>query len=284
MQTVRQVMRRVPQVRRTVQTIRQWTRIATAGRRPLPDFLIIGAQKSGTTSLYHYLTQFSDIRSASQKELFYFDFHYGRGEQWYRSQFPVMDADRTWITGEATPSYLSHPAVPERVAALVPEAHLVALLRHPVERAYSHFHHSRARGTESLDDFERALDLEAERVAEAWALVERHGPRRRDVDVNAYVGRSTYSPQLRRWLELFPASSLLLLTAEELFADPAQAVARVREHLGLAPSAERIAFDKRGARAYQPMPDRVRRRLAAVFADDVAEVEQLLGRPTGWSL
>jgi hypothetical protein len=284
MQGIGRTMRQVPVVRGTVRAAKQWTRVVTAGWRPLPDFLVIGAQKAGTTSLYHYLTQFTDVRRASQKELHFFDVHHARGERWYRSQFPVTSAERTWITGEATPSYLSHPAAPERVVALVPQVRLVALLRNPVERAYSHFHHSRARGTEPLEDFERALELEAERTDGASAPLDGNGQRRRDVEVHSYVRRSTYAPQLRRWIDVFPASSLLLVTAEELFADPAQVVQRVRLHLGLAPSAETIEFDRRNARSYQQMPDRLRQRLAGAFAHDVAEVEQLLGRPTGWSL
>lgn len=283
--TARQRMKRIPLLEPTVRAIKQRARLISVDRRPLPDYLLIGAQKAGTTSLYRYLTQFSDIRAAAEKEILYFDVHYGRGEPWYRSQFPVRGANDTWITGEASPSYLSNPAVPLRSAALVPEARLVALLRHPVERAYSHFQHSRARGTEPLDDFERALDLESERIAgAAAALRERAGQRRRDTEIFSYARRSTYAPQLRRWLDVFPSDALLLLTAEELFGDAGQVVARVRAHLGLQPSAEKITFERHNARTYPEMPDRLRRRLADTFAQDVAEVEQLLGRSTGWVL
>jgi hypothetical protein len=271
-------------LRRTARSAERWTRVATAGQRSLPDFLVIGAQKAGTTSLYHYLTQFGDVRSASTKEVHYFDHHYELGERWYRSRFPVLRVGRAWITGEATPSYLLHPAVPGRVAALVPDVRLVALLRHPVERAYSHFQHSRARGTEPVQDFERALDMEPERTDDAWTRLERAGSRQRDVETFSYVRRSRYMPQLRRWLDVFPASSLLLVTAEELSSAPGEVLDRVRRHLGLPPTSERIALDRRNARSYEQMPDRLRRRLAHLFAPDVAEVERLLGRPTGWEL
>lgn len=271
-------------LRRAARGFRQWPRTATAGARTLPDFLVIGAQKAGTTSLYHYLTQYPDVRSASAKEVHFFDHRHDHGERWYRAHFPLAGADRSWVTGEATPFYLLHPSVPERVAALLPEARLVALLRHPVARAYSHFQHSRATGAEPCADFATALDLEAERTDPAWRRLEHGAGRERAVETFSYMRRSTYAPQLHRWLTSFSSESLLVLTAEELFADPATVLARVRGHCGLEPSAMPIDWEKRNARSYDRMPDGLRRRLSAVFAPDVAAVEQLLARPTGWQL
>ena len=99
---------------------------ATAAVRPLPDFLIIGAQKAGTTALYAYLRRHPQITGPSWKEVSFFDRHYARGEAWYRGNFPNALRARG-LVGEASPSYLFHPLAPERVAALVPEAKLIAL-------------------------------------------------------------------------------------------------------------------------------------------------------------
>lgn len=275
------------------QTAQRWARTATSGRRVLPDFLVIGAAKAGTTSLYYYLTQSPDVRRADRKEVHFFDHHYGRGESWYRTWFPLDEVGRDWVTGEASPYYLLHPAVPARVARLLPDVRLVALLRHPVARAYSQFQHSRSLGVEPEESFERALDLEAERTDRAWGELERSDAPEtpaerastRPLRVFSYVRRGKYAPQLRRWLDVFPPDTLLVLTAEELFAEPATVLGEVRRHLGLPPSSSvMMTFERRNARTYPEMPAHVRRRLGALFAEDVAEVEQLLGRPTGWRL
>src|SRR5215470_750369 len=136
-----------------VRSARFAARRATASARALPDFLIIGAQKAGTTSLYAYLTAHRDVRPAGRKEVHYFDLGFTAGaelgEGWYRSMFPLrarlaLDGRRTGRpvrTGEASPYYLFHPAAPQRAAALVPEARLLVLVRDPVERAWSHYRH-----------------------------------------------------------------------------------------------------------------------------------------------
>ncbi len=110
----------------------------TSGSRRLPDFIILGAQRAGTSSLYYYLSQHPQILPAVRKELHFFDDHYRRGLGWYRSQFPTRGARGT-ITGEATPYYLSHPHAPARIQRLLPQARLIVLLRNPVERAISHY-------------------------------------------------------------------------------------------------------------------------------------------------
>ncbi len=269
-------------MRQSVRAVRRWTRTATAGRRALPDFLIIGAQKAGTSSLYHYLAQCDDIRRAATKEVHYFDHQHREGPRWYRGHFPVEGAERSWRTGEATPYYLLHPAAPERVAGLVPDVRLVVLLREPVARAYSHFQHSRALGFEPLSDFETAIESEAARTDEAWARLERGAEREPAVEQFTYQRRSRYAPQLRRWLAVFPRESLLILTAEELYRSPAETVDAVRRHVGLPSSSQPITWDARNARGYAPLSADLRRRLRDGFATDVDEVEALLQRPTGW--
>src|SRR6187397_1377370 len=125
-----------------------WGR-ATSSLRALPDFLILGAQKAGTTALYSYLRRHPAIVGPSWKEVSFFDRHYARGEAWYRGNFPTRlrhalaerRAHARAIAGEASPSYVFHPSAPERVAALVPDARLIALVRNPIDRALSHYHH-----------------------------------------------------------------------------------------------------------------------------------------------
>src|ERR1044071_7027899 len=122
---------------------------ATAAARPLPDFLVIGAQKAGTTALYSYLRDHPAIAGPPWKEVSFFDRHFWRGDAGYRGNFPNRLSLRRMrarpgaepIGGEASPSYMFHPLAPQRVAELVPDARLIALVRNPVDRALSHYHH-----------------------------------------------------------------------------------------------------------------------------------------------
>jgi hypothetical protein len=124
---------------------------------PLPDFIILGTQRGGTTSLYDDLTRHPQIIPAAGKELHYFDNKYSKGVTWYRGHFSRRVRFKPWlITGEATPYYLFHPAVPDRVLETCPRAKFLVLLRDPVSRAYSHYHMMRKRDREPLS-FEEAL-------------------------------------------------------------------------------------------------------------------------------
>lgn len=143
--------------------IRQRLPNAVFGRAP--DFLIIGAQKGGTTSLYTYLCQHPRVVGASRIEVHFFDLAYDKGWWWYRSHFPVHVFRRgeRIVTGEASPYYIFHPLVPERVRKDLPNVKLVAILRNPVDRAYSHYQHVRRNGREPLS-FEEAIEREPPRT------------------------------------------------------------------------------------------------------------------------
>ena len=136
--------------------LRRRARLATASARRLPDFLVIGAQRAGSTSLFAQLCEHPGVAAPSHKEIHYFDLQSFRGLRWYRSHFPPAGRSRGRITGEASPYYLFHPAVPARVAEALPDVRLVALLRDPVARAYSQYQLSVRDGHETLG-FEEAL-------------------------------------------------------------------------------------------------------------------------------
>lgn len=150
--------------------------VRTSDRRPLPDFLIIGTKRGGTTSLWNYLIQHPLVPRLfpawNTKSAHYFEEHWGRGEAWYRSHFPT-ERHREALqrrhggpvrVGEAAPLYMFHPLAAQRVAALMPTVKLIVLLRDPVERAYSHWKERRTHGIEPLD-FAAALAAEPERTA-----------------------------------------------------------------------------------------------------------------------
>jgi hypothetical protein len=254
---------------------------ATAAVRPLPSFLVLGAQKAGTTALYAYLRQHPDIAGPSWKEVSFFDRHYARGEAWYRGNFPNVLRARG-LVGEASPSYLFHPLAPQRAWELVPDAKLVALVRNPVDRAFSHYQHEVALGREPLS-FEDALAAEVERL--------RGEEERLAADPRyfsypwwnyTYKARGLYADQLERWLELFPRDRLLVLPSEELLGDTEGTYARVLEFLGAAP--HRLgSYPRVFEREYAPMRPETRTRLAEEFAEPNRRLYELLGRKLDWA-
>jgi hypothetical protein len=281
---------RIPEPARVVLRNAVWTYgRATAFARPLPDFLIIGAQKSGTTALYAYLRWHPAITGPPWKEVSFFDRHYGRGERWYRGHFPSRP--RTWISGrrngartivgEASPSYLFHPLGPERVREVVPNVRLVALLRNPVDRAYSHYQHEVALGREPLP-FEEALDREEERTrGEEDRMIREPGYFSHAWWNHTYLARGRYAEQLERWFAVFPRERLLVLPSEELSNRPRETYGRVLDFLGAEPH-ELDAFPRVFEREYAPMSREARDRLRGYFAEPNRRLAELLGRDLPW--
>lgn len=209
-------------------------------RRPLaplcmsPAFLMLGAQKAGTTSLFYYLTQHPDIlMPVVQKELHYFDLNYHFGPKWYQSHFPLQRNGK--ITGEKSPYYIYHPLVPRRSHAFNPNLKFIVLLRDPVKRAYSHFHHEIENGRENRS-FRQAVDSEVERVE-----IDHLKLARSEITYSAshqrysYYARGKYLEQLDLWMEFFPRDQLYLETAERFFKEPQTICFEIFDFLGLEP-------------------------------------------------
>ena len=148
-------------------------RMLTARLRGLPDFIIIGAMKTGSTSLYGFVVQHPAIAPAAKKTLQYFFRNYEFGELWYRSNFPTnlqrysfyKKTNQKLISGEASPTYFFYPTVPGRMKKILPNVKLIVILRNPVDRAYSHYYHTKRLHGETLS-FDKAIELEEERCAE----------------------------------------------------------------------------------------------------------------------
>jgi hypothetical protein len=239
------VRRAVPSgARRALRAAAKAVGDVTADQRVLPDFLVIGAQRAGTTTLYHYLVQHPQVLGAvADKEVHHFDLHDADGLRVYRAAFPrrvaVERASRRAgariVVGEATPYYLFHPAVPARVRSALPDARLVAVLRDPVARAWSQYGHEVDLGHEDLP-FEEALDREDERLAgeEERLLSDPHAQSFAHQHFS-YVARGRYVEQLERWWQAFPRNALLLLRSEDLHRAPESALRAIEDHLGIAP-------------------------------------------------
>ena len=251
---------------------------ATAGLRPLPDFLILGAQKAGTTALYAYLRWHPQITGPSFKEVSFFDRHYARGERWYRAHLPIR---RSALVGEATPGYLFHPLAPERVARMLPHARLIALLRNPVDRAFSHYQHEVALGREELS-FEEALAREDERMEGEVERMLRDPAYFSHAWWNyTYAARGRYAEQLERWFAAFPREQLLVLLTDDLAADTAGTYRRVLDFLRVDPRGLG-SYPRIFEREYDQMVPETRARLEAEFAEPNRRLAELLGRDLPW--
>jgi len=276
-------------LRRSWQAGRVQARRAGGRPRVLPALLIIGTQRGGTTSLYEYLSRHPDVVAPLGKELQYFSVEHGRGEAWYRAHFPTeREVERRRRRGadcmvfEASPYYLFHPYAARRAAATVPGAKLIALLRDPVERAYSHYAHTRQRGLEPLS-FEDAVAAEPERLAgEVERMQADPTYQSRAHRIWSYVSRGRYAPQLSEWLAHFPRPQLLVLKSEDLFADPGAVYGHVLDFLGLRPHALPAypAYTRR--QAGPPLNTDTRTDLREEFRPDVDRLTAIVGAPMGW--
>ena len=282
MRTPAELIPTIPEPARAVLRNAVWTYgKATSAIRPLPGFLILGAQKAGTTALYAYLRRHPQITGPSWKEVSFFDRHWTRGEGWYRGNFPNVLRARGDLVGEASPSYLFHGRAPQRVSELVPDAKLIVLLRNPVERAYSHYQHEVALGREPLS-FEDALAAEDERTAGEEERLAADPAYFSHAWWNyTYKARGRYAEQLERWLALFPREQLLIVPSEELLAEPERVHARVLEFLGARP--HRLdSYPRVFERRYEPMRPATRVALVEEFAEPNARLYELLGRDLDW--
>jgi hypothetical protein len=285
---------RVPlQHQRTLAYARVAVRRRVDPKRPLPGLLVIGAQRSGTSSLYKYLEEHPLLLASLRKETDFFSKYYRRGDAWYRAHFAsraqharlARQHGRDPVAFEATPYYLFHPLAPERAARLTPGARLVALLRDPVERAWSHYQHECRRGRETLS-FEDALAAEPERLAQEERHLADDPLYPGDLLNNqSYAAKGRYAEQIERWLHHFPREQLLVLRTEDLFNAPQAAYSEILRFVGLPdwspPEFENHSYP--GGRPPQSsVPPAARNRLAAEYASHNRRLSDLVGRDFGW--
>ena len=210
-------------------------------QRVVPDFFVIGAYRSGTTFLYRSVRQHPDVFVPVIKEPNFFAVHDNpaatpellarsvtephRYDDLYRAAGP------TQRTGDMSPEYLRNPAAPARIHRSRPEAPLVAILRNPVDRAWSDYLMHRSRGTERCPTFAQALEQQASRADGT----DRSGPN--------YLDSGRYHEQLTRYFRYFDADQLLVLLYDDLLTDPGAVVRLVFEHIGVDPSIEVVLAD-----------------------------------------
>lgn len=283
-------LRRSPTVYRTAQTAARAIGRLTSPARMRPDFLIIGGQRCGTTSMYRTLRAHPNVLPpVLHKGVHYFDTSYGRGPGWYRAHFPLRSAAaavrrRTGnraLTFESSPYYMFHPLAADRIARDLPDVKLIVLLRDPVERAYSAHAHELARGFET-ESFEAALAREEFRLAgeEERILTEEHY-NSSSHQHHGYLQRGRYVEHLERLERIVGREQLHVVDSHRFFTEPEPVYDAVLRFLDL-PHTGYPVFERHNARPRSPMDPALRNRLEEHFAPFDAQLATWLGRPVSW--
>jgi hypothetical protein len=248
--------------------------------RALPNFIIIGAQRSGSTSLYNYLAEHPSVAPTLHKEIHFFDEYFDRGIEWYKAHFDSADylKAHNLITGEASPYYILDPEVPKRIAELIPKVQLIALLRNPINRAYSH-HNTRVRNGKERLLFEESVNKEIEAFS-------RHNGNGYHAFLNSYdtipyLSRCIYADQLQPWFDTFPKEQLLILRSEDLYTETSETYKKVLDFLNL-PQWEPKNYPAHEQMQYAPMSLEVRKQLIEFFAPHNERLYKLLNRDMHW--
>ncbi|RPG13921.1 MAG: sulfotransferase [Phycisphaera sp. TMED9] len=265
-------------------------RLISAPWRVLPDFLLIGAQKSGTTDLDRRISRSPRILPRAAKEC-----RILAGPRPSRSRCRSLQETvfrraglrrrlgGRFRAGDACPYYLFHPRTPKIARDLLgPELDLVVLLRDPALRAWSHHRHERRLGVETLD-FEDAIEQEPARLAgETQRLLD-------DADAVSglhehfsYLARGRYAEQLERWFEAFGSERILVLFSEDHFEDPEGTSNRVLDWLGIPPNPSDAAPPIANRGDGEAPPPEILHRLRTHFAPQNEQLARLLGRPVPW--
>jgi hypothetical protein len=240
------------------------------------DFIIIGVQRGGTTSLYEYLIKHPDVIASSSKEIHFFDNHYEKGTKWYLEQFSFK---KDKISGEATPYYIFHPLAPKRIHDLVPNVKLIVLLRNPVERAFSHYKLSVRTGNETLS-FDDAIKAENTRLKNSKKEI-MEGKYSSSHQQQSYLSRGIYIKQIKRYYELFPKDNILVLKSEDFFEFPNQTYMQVIKFLGLK-NIEMPDFPVYNYGGEEKIDKDLRKKLVAYFMPHNKKLYDFLGIDFGW--
>lgn len=255
---------------------------------PLPDFLIIGAQKCGSTSLYSLLTQHPGIVSADVKEIHYFGNPQNRirGEKWYRSHFFSLSKKNllkkklgyTPITGEATPD-MHMPLMPKFVHELLPNIKLISIFRDPVDRAYSQYHHRCNISKKETASFQEAIAHSPSSIASELMDNEKLY---RSSGKRSYITRGLYAEQLERWYQYYPKDQFHVCCSKEIFTDPKTEMQKLLKFLNMPEFQFDFSVKKNVGNYKSKMNEREKDYLTTIFRPHNQRLYELLGRDFGW--
>ncbi|BAZ92982.1 sulfotransferase [Thiohalobacter thiocyanaticus] len=273
--------------RKLVRSAEMKYRIASSDTRLLPDFIIVGAQKAGTTSMFYWLSKHPQLKASAAKEVHYFDGgldssidNYAKGLSWYKAHFPkytsLREGERVF---EASPLYLFNPNAPKRIYELLPDVKIIVMLRNPIERAVSHYFHEKRRNREPLTLYE-AIVTEEQRLRPYVDAGDYKNP---IYIQHSYKSRGLYLEQLKRYLDYFPLKNILILSSEDFFREPEKCMKQVFEFVSVDPN-YRLGHLKRmnvGSNRSAIEPE-VYEYLKDYFSQPNADLYEFLSMDYGW--
>jgi len=242
----------------------------------VPDFIIIGGAKCGTTSLYSYLGEHPQILLPHKKEIKFFDEKFELGLAWYLAHFPPIMDNKNWLTGEASPSYLEYSQVAVRMSQLLPQVKLIVLLRNPGERAvFLYYYQLPTR--KKKEPLAEVLGWEMKKLeglteGEIMELGRRYP--------NNILG-SLYYYKIKNWMNVFPREQILILQSEKLYNNPEKVMEEVYEFLGIE-HCQGKGYPQYNKRNYSPISDELRKRLTRYFRPHNQKLEEYLGMKFDW--
>lgn len=258
-----------------------WGRL-TVSTREMPSFIVIGTRKGGTTALFNYLGKHPDVVVPFRKEIKFFDCNFIRGVDWYRSFFPRRARLKgEMMTGEASPYYILHPLTAQRIAQTLPEVKLIAMLRNPIDRAFSNYQMNVQNRIEVLS-FEKATENEERRLSGEIEriLADVNYPLRKHMNLS-YLESGRYVEQLERWYEHIPPEQIMLIKSEEFFEDTPKIYKQVLEFIGLRDWKMEM-YKNPNLGAYETMSPELRACLVEYFRPYNQRLYELVNRDFGW--
>ena len=253
-----------------------------------PNFFVIGGMRCGTTSLYHYLGQHNCIKRAAYDEIGYFDDNFHLGLNWYRSLFPtkfmqkkIESEYKKFLTYDVTPFYIYNPLVVDRIFKFSPNAKIIAVLRNPIDRAYSHYNNKMQAEGDTKTTFEEIINAEIE-------IIEKN---KKNIDDYAFLvntfyelllARGFYAKQLEFWFKKFPRKNILLISSEELATNTDKTISEIFEFLEV-PIQKISDLTKQNEIKYPKMKDSTREILINFFKPYNEKLFGMLGRRFNWN-
>jgi len=258
----------------------------TGPLRVLPNFIVIGVVRGGTTSLYHYLGQHNCIRKSAYDELGFFDDNYHLGLNWYRSMFPTKFSKNRitkkygkFMTYDVTPFYIYNPKAAQRILEIFPHAKIITILRNPVDRAYSNYYLGVRSGDEK-HTFEEAIAADLKKIQESKNMTINDSYFEKIIG-KSYLARGFYAEQLQIWMKLFSKEQLLVISSEDLASKTNETLTMIFDFLKL-PNYKIRDLTKRNEAKYPPMNPDTRKTLVEYFKPYNEKLYSLLGRKFDW--
>ena len=243
-----------------------------------PDFLIIGAQKSGTTSLFNYLIDYGkNFTPPLQKELYFFTEHFHKGFNSYEANFPVFKK----VTGEATPDYLFYHGAPKKIYEYNPNIKLVVILRNPTERAFSQYcHQNYTWKTKASDPLSFSVAIREE---EKRFHIDEKSKYFYEYKYYSYKKRGIYIEQIKNWLKFFDKDKIHFIVLDELEQNFKQEIVNLMTFLNIERNNKEISNKIYNPSPKSEMKEEDKAYLNSFFKSYNQELFDFLGKENIWS-